>query len=102
MDGFDAEPVELRVCGSMLSQISTEVHEQMIGLQAEADGLFAGGWQGATAQGFADGWQQWQTGAAEVLAALESIGQLLDTTGQNYQTTDEQASGTISRSGEGA
>lgn len=101
MNGFDATPVELQMCGSMLAQISADVRDQMNALQAEADALFSGGWQGGAADGFARCWQQWQAGASEVLAALQSMGQLLGTTGQNYANVDGQSADSVSQSGEG-
>ena len=101
MSGFDATPVELQVCGSLLAQISTNVRDQMGALQAEADALFSGGWQGGAADGFAQCWQQWQAGANEVLAALGSMGQLLGTMGQNYAGVDGQSADSVNQSGEG-
>jgi WXG100 family type VII secretion target len=99
--GFDATPLELRICGSMLDQISAEVRDRTSVLQGEADALLSDGWQGGAAQGFAQGWQQWRAGAGEVLAALESMGQLLDTTGQNYVAVDDRSADGVRQSGEG-
>lgn len=99
--GFEATPAELRVCGSMLAQVSAEVRDQMGVLRGEADTLLSGGWQGGAAQGFTQGWQQWHSGASDVLAALESMGQLLDTTGQNYVAVDDASADGVNTSGEG-
>lgn len=39
MDGFSATPVELQVCGSLLADLSREVHEQMQILKREVEAL---------------------------------------------------------------
>ncbi len=100
MDGFDATPVELQVCGSMLAQISQDVHGEMRVLQQEMDALL-GSWQGGAANGFAQGWEQWLHGANEVLGALHSMGQLLGDAGANYQAGDAGSSDDLRQSGTG-
>lgn len=101
LDGFDVTPVELQVCGSMLSDISREVHDTMQVLRAEVDALLSGGWQGSAAQGFAQGWDQWQTGAKDVLEGLAAMGRLLGTTGRDYGALDEGSAARLWQSGEG-
>jgi WXG100 family type VII secretion target len=101
MSGFDATPVELQVCGSMLADISDELHGELTTLRAEMDGLFSTGWQGQAANGFAQGWDQWQTGAHDVLNALGDMASLLTTTGQNYASTDESSADGLRDSGVG-
>lgn len=101
LTGFDAAPVELQVCGRMLRHISDEVRTQMRVLDREVDDLFAGGWQGKAAEGFAQGWELWHSGVTEVLEALTSMGHLLSITGQDYQRVDDESAETVKQSGAG-
>jgi len=101
VDGFDATPVELQICGAMLADLSGEIHDKLSVLRGEMDALLDGGWQGAAANGFARGWERWQAGANEVLAALRTMGRLLGTTGQDYAALDGASSDQLLRSGEG-
>jgi WXG100 family type VII secretion target len=101
VDGFDAAPVELQVCGSMLGQISEDLHTEMGALQREMDALLTGGWRGQAASGFTHGWQLWLQGAQDVLDALNAMGRLLGETGWDYQSTDTYGADTVRESGEG-
>lgn len=67
----------------------------------EVDALLAGGWQGKAAEGFAQGWELWHSGATDVLEALTSMGHLLSVTGQDYQRVDGESADTVNRSGAG-
>lgn len=101
MDGFDATPVELRVCGSMLSQISDDLRTEMSVLRREMDALLNGGWRGQAATGFTHGWELWLRGANDVLDALRSMGRLLGETGLDYQRTDTSGADAVRDSGAG-
>lgn len=101
MTGFDAAPVELQVCGSALTEIGDELRTELDRLKSEMDELFAAGWQGKAADGFAQGWDWWRAGAREVLGALRDMAGLLTETGRNYQGTDDTAAGDVRDAGAG-
>jgi uncharacterized protein YukE len=101
VDGFDAAPVELQVCGSMLGQIGEDLHAEMGVLRREMDALLAGGWRGLAAAGFAEGWELWLRGAGDVLDALRSMGGLLGETGRDYLRTDTSGADAVRESGAG-
>lgn len=101
MTGFDAAPIELQVCGSMLTDISDELRTELTTLRTEMDALFSAGWRGQAANGFAQGWDEWQAGAGDVLAALRDMADLLSTTGRNYAASDQSAAGDVNESGAG-
>lgn len=101
VDGFDAAPVELQVCGSMLGQISEDLRTEMGVLQREMDALLSGGWRGHAANGFTRGWELWLQGANDVLDALQSMGCLLGDTGRDYQRTDTSGADAVRESGAG-
>lgn len=102
VDGFDAAPVELQVCGSMLGQISGDLHTEMDVLRRGMDALLTGGWRGPAATGFAQGWELWLRGAGDVLDALQAMGRLLGETGQDYQHTDSSGADGVRDAGAGA
>jgi WXG100 family type VII secretion target len=101
VDGFDAEPVELQVCGSMLGQIHEDLHTEIDVLQRDMDALLTGGWRGQAATGFTKGWELWLQGSRDVLDALQAMGRLLGETGRDYQRTDTSSADLVHRSGAG-
>jgi WXG100 family type VII secretion target len=101
VDGFNATPVELQVCGSMLTQIGDEVRAEMSVLQREMDALMTEGWQGSAANGFAQGWEQWLRGAHDVLDAVHEMGTSLGVAGRSYATRDTTSMDDVTRSGDG-
>jgi WXG100 family type VII secretion target len=98
--GFDATPMELQACGSMLSQISDEVRTRVGSLQTDVDGLLDE-WQGAAAAGFAQGWSQWLQGAHDILDGLRDMGAALGDVGANYQTSDVDSADGVRNAGAG-
>lgn len=101
MTGFGVVPVELQVCGSMLTEISDELRTEIATLRTEMDALFSAGWRGQAANGFAQGWDEWQAGAGDVLTALHDMADLLSTAGRNYAATDQSAAGNVNDAGAG-
>ena len=47
-------------------------------IDREVDSLLSGGWTGAAAESFADGWADWRSAADDVLDGLVAMGRLLD------------------------
>lgn len=101
VDGFDAAPVELQVCGEMLGQIGGDLRIEMGVLQREMDALLGGGWRGQAVTGFTKGWDLWLQGANDVLDALQSMGRLLGETGRDYQRIDMSSADNMRESGAG-
>lgn len=101
MAGFEVVSVELRWCGSMLSQLGAEVREQLSSVAGEVDGLLGAGWRGRAADGFAGGWRQWQAGADEVIDGLAEMAELLGATGRDYDAAEGRAIATIEGAGAG-
>lgn len=101
VSGFDVAPEDLQACGARLAQIGEDIRTEMGVLTGEMDALLDGDWQGAAADGFAGGWQQWESGARDVLDGLSEMGRLLGETGRSYTSMDDSSAGTIDRSGTG-
>ena len=83
----------------MLADLSQEIHTVMRTFVGEVDAVLGGGWQGGAARGFAQGWDQWKTGANDVLDALRSVGHLLGATGRDYGVTDGTSADALRQSG---
>lgn len=101
VDGFDAAPAELQLCGSMLGQIGEELRTEMGVLQREMDALLSGGWRGSAATGFGHGWELWLQGANDLLDALQTMGRLLGETGRDYHHTDTSGADAVRELGAG-
>ncbi|PZS32323.1 MAG: hypothetical protein DLM61_07040 [Pseudonocardiales bacterium] len=99
--GFDVTGAELQATGAILADISQEVRTEVAALQAQVEALLGGSWQGQSASGFAQGWEQWRGGANDVLAALAAMARLLGTTGQDYQVSEDGSTRTVNQSGAG-
>jgi WXG100 family type VII secretion target len=63
----------------------------------EVDGLLDGGWSGAAASAYAEGWADWKDGAARVLAGLEAMAHLLDATQADLVRGDDSSGGSLAR-----
>lgn len=99
MTGFGVMPAELQACGAMLARLSEEVRAELKAVGSEVDGLLSGGWRGGAAEGFAQGWEDWQVGAHEVLEALATMGRLLGTSGGHYDASDSGVKGAVEQVG---
>lgn len=97
MTDFDVMPADLQTCGAMLARLSEEIRAELKTVGSEVDGLLSGGWRGAAADGFTQGWQEWQTGAHEILHALATMGWLLGTSGVQYDTSDADTKSSVNQ-----
>ncbi|MFC6287616.1 WXG100 family type VII secretion target [Nocardioides sp. GCM10027113] len=57
-------------------------------LEDEATTFLDGGWRGAAADSFAEGWAEWRAGAADVLDGLAAMAALLAATHRDLTSTD--------------
>lgn len=99
MTGFSVITAQLRATAAEVGHISEEAQSGVASLRADVEGLLDGGWAGYAASGFAAGWQEWVTGADEVLAALSMMTQLLNTTAQGYEDHEAAADSAITSAG---
>lgn len=60
------------------------------------DGLL-GTWRGAAATTYAEGWEEWRAGAAQVLDGLVTVAALLDATSADLASVDESSGGSLDR-----
>lgn len=50
----------------------------------------AASWQGGASEAFQSRWAEWQAGATQVQAAMESMGQFLQQAAVAYETTEDE------------
>lgn len=98
-DDFSVTAIELRLCGSMVGRLATEARTTMADVSGDVQALLSAGWSGRAADGFAEGWRRWQSGAGDVVEALDAMGGLLDTTGRAYAAVDAGAASTVAAPG---
>ena len=101
MTGFSASAAQLQATGAALSDLGAEVRGELAALRAEVDGLLSAGWRGQAAQGFAQGWREWENGAEAVLSALAMMAELLEHDGRTYGTAESASTTGVTRSGAG-
>jgi WXG100 family type VII secretion target len=91
--GFDVSTAEVFACSKQLVELSHELDAELKDVRSVVDALLNAGWRGQAASGFAQGWDEWQAGAAQVQDALATMSQLLGATGGNYNLSDGQTEG---------
>ncbi|MGH3853820.1 MAG: WXG100 family type VII secretion target [Pseudonocardiaceae bacterium] len=93
MTGFDVSTTGVFACSKQLAELAHELDAELKDVGSVVDALLKAGWRGQAASGFAQGWDEWQAGAAQVQGALARMSQLLGTAGGNYNLSDRQAEG---------
>ena len=101
MADFSVTPAELRVCALALGQVAGEARTAMGTVGAEVQALLSTGWRGPAAEGFAEGWRRWCSGAQDVVDGLDVMARLLEVTGQDYDAVDAAAQAMIAAPGRG-
>jgi WXG100 family type VII secretion target len=64
-------------------------------VSARVETLLDGGWSGAAASAYAEGWAVWRDGADQVLAALETMAGLLRSADIDFVETDRAAESSV-------
>jgi WXG100 family type VII secretion target len=92
LPGFDTEPWEIASAAGLVRDAGDELRAGLRRLGLDV-GTLLDGWRGQAGTTFANGWNEWQAGASDVLTALDTMAQLLDCTGHGY---DEAESASVS------
>ncbi len=89
---------------SDVRRIAGELRAERDRVSGRVRTLVTSGWSGVAADQYADGWDDWHSGADELLRALDTIGDLMGAVRQAIEETDDaSASATqllVSRLGE--
>ena len=65
------------------------------GVSRDVATLLDGGWSGIAADAFDRGWEEWRTGAGEVLAALATMRELVDDVHADLGGRDDDAAASL-------
>ena len=60
--------------------------------ERQVDTLLDGGWSGAAASSYLEGWREWRAGCAEVIGALGTMADLVVAAGADLDVADEASS----------
>ncbi|HET8583322.1 MAG TPA: WXG100 family type VII secretion target [Jatrophihabitans sp.] len=97
MGGYTTDPVALDRCRAALADSAALGRAALHDLRTRADVLLGTGWQGNAATVFRFGWEQWAVGAAELLAALDSLAAALGGSAVDYAVTEAAVRASLAR-----
>ncbi len=66
-------------------------------IDGRVSGFLGSGWTGSAADTFVDGWEEWKTGAENVLQGLDAMGQLLDAAHRDFIASDDASQASLDR-----
>jgi WXG100 family type VII secretion target len=90
MAGFKVTPQQLTGLGGSCNRTAGDVRGQHGALKSQLSPLFGADWSGAAAGQFAQLYEQFDSNAQGLSAALEGIGRLLGQAGQSYAAVEQQ------------
>jgi WXG100 family type VII secretion target len=91
MPGFTVQPEALHAARTLVEDARENASAGLARVNAAADDLLGGGWNGGAAAAFAGGFADWRAGAETVLAALGDIGAALGRTAACYADAEAVA-----------
>jgi WXG100 family type VII secretion target len=97
MSGFKVTPQQLSSLGGTCNRTATDVRGQHTALKAQLTPLFGSDWSGAAAAQFAELYEQFDSNALGMSAALDGIGRLLGQAGQSYAAVEQQIASSFRR-----
>jgi WXG100 family type VII secretion target len=66
-------------------------------IDRRVSGFLGAGWTGVAAESFVDAWEEWKTGATEVLEGLTAMGELLEAAHRDFVASDEDSQQNLDR-----
>ena len=86
---------ELHLAADRLRGAGQRLQDGLSSVDLETSNLLGSGWQGEAATAFEKYWDQWHSGAGQVVRALQTMSDALDVAARNYAATDESAGGAL-------
>lgn len=71
-----------------LRRVGDVLHRRRSITERQVDALLDGGWSGAAATAYLEGWQEWRAGCDEVLESLATMADLVVAAGVDLDTAD--------------
>lgn len=82
---------ELHAAAERLRDAGQRLQDGLSSVDLETRQLLGSGWKGGAASAYAPAWDQWHTGAGQVVRGLQTMADLLNLAGKEYAKTDEQS-----------
>ena len=82
---------ELQAAAERLRDAGQRMQDGLSGVDLETRQLLGSGWKGDAASAYGPAWDQWHTGAGQVIRGLQTMADLLNLAGREYAKTDEQS-----------
>ncbi|MHA0289566.1 WXG100 family type VII secretion target [Mycobacterium sp. C3-094] len=82
---------ELQAASERLRDAGQRLQDGLSGVDLETRQLLGSGWKGGAASAYGPAWDQWHTGAGQVVRGLQTMADLLSLAGKEYAKTDEQS-----------
>jgi WXG100 family type VII secretion target len=89
---------DLHRAAGRLQEAGQRLQDGLSSVDLETRELLGSGWKGEAASAFSTAWEQWHSGAGQVVRGLQSMSDLLTVAGKEYSKIDEQAAGAVSSS----
>ena len=82
---------ELHAAAERLRDAGQRLQDGLSSVDLETQQLLGSGWKGGAASAYAPAWDQWSTGAGQVVRGLQTMADLLNIAGKEYAKTDQQS-----------
>ncbi|MFB1294291.1 WXG100 family type VII secretion target [Mycobacterium sp. pW049] len=82
---------ELHAAAERLRDAGQRLQDGLSSVDLETRQLLGSGWKGGAASAYAPAWDQWHTGAGQVVRGLQTMADLLNIAGKEYAKTDQQS-----------
>ncbi|VEG58327.1 WXG100 family type VII secretion target [Mycolicibacterium aurum] len=92
MDGsVEVVVSELHAGAERLRDAGQRLQDGLSSVDLETRQLLGSGWKGDAASAYLPAWDQWHTGAGQVVRGLQTMADLLNLAGKEYAKTDQQS-----------
>ncbi|MDY6998146.1 MAG: WXG100 family type VII secretion target [Actinomycetota bacterium] len=90
-DSVDVVVSELSAAANRLREAGQRLQDGLASMDLETRQLLEAGWKGDAASAYSPAWDQWHSGAGQVIRGLETMADLLSLAANEYAKTDEQS-----------
>lgn len=90
-DSVEVVVSELRSAAVRLRDTGQRLQDGLSSMDLETRQLLDSGWNGDAAAAYGPAWDQWHSGAGQVIRGLQTMAELLTLAGKEYAKTDEQS-----------
>jgi len=82
---------ELQAASERLREAGQRLQDGLSSVDLETRQLLGSAWKGDAASAYGPAWDQWHTGAGQVVRGLQTMSDLLSVAGKEYAKTDQQS-----------